>query len=286
MPIESFDLRADRAESSCAYQQPFELFVQPNYSSASVDRILPTLDLVETDEDQTKTESLDTNQATKLINDLGSTKFKIREEAQRQLEKMGPTVLPLLHETANIDQSPEVRARAGRAVKAINCADLNTLLSKYRNLNRDRKIITYSEDDLQSFAGVMSAWSGPKLLYDRAKVAEVAKGLCEAMKQNKDLTPHLEKYHDLLNDYFCSGAGEKVGLSNLGTAKLFDKIMSAEFKEACGLDYTLVFCWLADRNTSDRGAIYRIYNGDNGDKAFQIERNFSSDIQQQVKKSK
>ncbi len=276
MGFEIFDLNAGRPASNFVDLPQLEGSDYRTSAFDSASQFLPELDLVtmEADEAPAEPESLDRTRATTLIKDLGSATYRDRENAQRGLEKMGPAVLPLLHEAANSNEPLEVRTRAGRAIQAINCTDLDSLLTRYEKLG-------VWKDNIQKFSEMMANWRGPKLLYDQEKVEEVAKGLSEAVMKNSDLTPHVAKYHDLLNDFFVSGAGKKAGLGNLGTLMAFNSMLTAELKQA-GLNQEIVFLW--DQSTPpDLGAIYQVRRNN---KVVEFQGAFTSGNQRVFKESK
>jgi hypothetical protein len=84
----------------------------------------------------------DTEEIQRLIRQLGSSKFKEREAAERRLEAFGEPALPALRQTAG-DKEPGVRARAARLAEAID----------------SRLPYLFNGRDLKRWQGLQGCWS-------------------------------------------------------------------------------------------------------------------------------
>ncbi len=77
-------------------------------------------------------------QAQKLIGKLGDPVFRIRDDATRELKKLGRAALPALEDTLNTTADPEVRNRCETLLPAIEEADLKARLVAFL-ADKDRK---------------------------------------------------------------------------------------------------------------------------------------------------
>ncbi len=71
------------------------------------------------------------NRAKELVAKLGDPIFRIRDEATRELRKLGRAALPVLNDTLNRTPDPEVRERCETLLPAIESADLKARLEAF-----------------------------------------------------------------------------------------------------------------------------------------------------------
>ncbi|QEL15831.1 hypothetical protein [Limnoglobus roseus] len=69
--------------------------------------------------------------AQELVAKLGDPVFRIRDDATRELRKLGRAALPVLNDTLNTTPDPEVRVRCETLLPAIETADLKARLAAF-----------------------------------------------------------------------------------------------------------------------------------------------------------
>lgn len=101
-----------------------------------------------------------------LLEKLGSGLFAERENASRDLLKLGPTVLPLVEAAAKTSPDAEVRTRAARLAEALRCETDSAKIVKTRTVKLD-----YTQIPLGTLISDIKSKTGINLVLDPDRVA-------------------------------------------------------------------------------------------------------------------
>jgi uncharacterized protein (TIGR03067 family) len=90
----------------------------------------------------------------RLIDQLGSERFQDRDQATKELSKLGKSALPSLKEAAK-SADAEVRHRAQKLIEGILAADMQKLLAKLQGTWR---VVSLVRDGAESTADELKQW--------------------------------------------------------------------------------------------------------------------------------